>query len=134
MDSFSKEAALKYIENRPGIIVSIRCLDEGVDIPSVDGALILASSTNPREYIQRRGRVLRKAVNKRKATIIDSIVLPNSSFANDNDPAPMIQSELARAYEFASHADNVDVTHRLWKLCQEYNVDLNHDSGLSFLC
>lgn len=57
-------------------LVAIRCLDEGVNIPSIDKAIILASSTNPKEYIQRRGRVLRKYPNKLYATIYDFITLP----------------------------------------------------------
>ena len=42
-------------------IVAIKCLDEGVNIPGIKTAFILASTTNPKEYIQRRGRVLRKS-------------------------------------------------------------------------
>lgn len=57
-------------------LIAIRCLDEGVDIPSIKTAYILASSTNPKEYIQRRGRVLRKHPKKRKAVIYDFITLP----------------------------------------------------------
>lgn len=50
-------------------IVAIKCLDEGVNIPSIKTAFILASTTNPKEYIQRRGRVLRLAPNKPYAVI-----------------------------------------------------------------
>lgn len=57
-------------------LVAIKCLDEGVNIPGIKTAFILASSTNPREYIQRRGRVLRKADNKPYAVIYDFITLP----------------------------------------------------------
>ncbi len=57
-------------------IVAIRCLDEGVDIPQVRRAFILASSTNPRQFIQRRGRVLRRAPDKEKAEIYDFFVFP----------------------------------------------------------
>lgn len=58
------------------VLVAIRCLDEGVNIPSVKTAYLLASSTNPKEYIQRRGRVLRTYKNKTKAIIYDFITLP----------------------------------------------------------
>lgn len=57
-------------------LVAIRCLDEGVNIPSIRTAFILASSTNPKEYIQRRGRVLRNFENKSRAVIYDFITLP----------------------------------------------------------
>ena len=56
-------STLKWFRRYGGILLSIRCLDEGVDIPSVSHALILASSQNPREFIQRRGRVLRTDPN-----------------------------------------------------------------------
>lgn len=51
------------------VLIAIRCLDEGVNIPSIRKAFILASSTNPKEYIQRRGRVLRKCPGKKYADI-----------------------------------------------------------------
>ena len=57
-------------------LVAIKCLDEGVNIPGIKTAFILASSTNPREYIQRRGRVLRKAKGKLHAIIYDFVTLP----------------------------------------------------------
>ena len=57
-------------------IVAIKCLDEGVNIPGIRTAFILASTTNPKEYIQRRGRVLRKADNKPFAEIYDFVTLP----------------------------------------------------------
>ncbi|MBU1142064.1 MAG: DEAD/DEAH box helicase family protein [Firmicutes bacterium] len=57
-------------------LVAIKCLDEGVNIPSIKTAFILASSTNPREYIQRRGRVLRLFDGKDFAEIFDFITLP----------------------------------------------------------
>ena len=64
-----KEGVVKFL-------LSIKCLDEGVDIPVCDSAIILASSKNPREFIQRRGRVLRKTLNKEKAIIYDLFVSP----------------------------------------------------------
>ena len=57
-------------------IVSIKCLDEGVDIPAADSAILVSSSRNPREFVQRRGRVLRLAHNKEKAVIYDLLVVP----------------------------------------------------------
>ena len=69
-----KEQFLKG--DRLQAIVAIKCLDEGVNIPGIRTAFILASTTNPKEYIQRRGRVLRKAKNKDIAEIYDFITLP----------------------------------------------------------
>lgn len=88
-------------------LVAIRCLDEGVNIPSIDKAIILASSTNPKEYIQRRGRVLRTYSGKSFAIIYDFVTLPR----NLNDITAMtdltydiglIKRELTRVKDFAS--------------------------------
>ena len=79
--------------------MAIKCLDEGVDLPLINKALILASTTNPREYIQRRGRVLRKTEGKYSATVIDVIV-------TDQDGVPLSLSEVKRAQEFAGLAQN----------------------------
>jgi len=130
MSSSERERTLRYFEMTPGIIVSIKCLDEGVDVPAADGALILASSTNPREYIQRRGRVLRKSEGKRIAKIIDVLVLPDKPEQEIEVPVSIIRGELARAYEFAKLAENREVIHHLWKLCMEFNVDIPVDYTL----
>src|ERR1051326_4005600 len=53
------------------VLVAIRCLDEGVDVPATQTAFILASSTNPRQFVQRRGRLLRRSPGKRHAEIYD---------------------------------------------------------------
>ncbi|HKZ64640.1 MAG TPA: DEAD/DEAH box helicase family protein [Thermoplasmata archaeon] len=128
MPPIERQMALTHFESNPGVIVSIRCLDEGVDIPSADGGLILASSTNPREYVQRRGRLLRKAIGKKSARIFDVLVLPKPASEEGEFPMSIVRNELARAYKFAQHAQNVEVTHRLWKVCQAYGVSLEKDS------
>ena len=127
MPDDERERTLLFFERHPSIIVSIRCLDEGVDIPVVDGALILASSTNPRQYIQRRGRVLRKAKGKRRATIIDVLVLPEEK---DTDLLPVVRSELSRAWNFAKNAENSEITHELWQIGTKYGADLVMDEQL----
>lgn len=128
MDDDLRKTSLGYFEYNPGIIVSIKCLDEGVDVPAADGAVILASSTNPREYIQRRGRVLRKSKGKKIAEIFDVLVLPNSSEDEKNFPVSIVKNELARAYEFASLSENREVMHKLWKICFEFGVNLEDDT------
>ena len=93
---------LGWLARFGGIVVAIKCLDEGVDIPSVTHALILASSKNPREFVQRRGRVLRRAQDKSLAYVYDAIVMPPDSPAQDDSlPDPITSGELARAIEFA---------------------------------
>ena len=55
----NRKTELENYKKEKGILVAIRCLDEGIDIPYLENAIILASSQNPREFIQRRGRILR---------------------------------------------------------------------------
>jgi superfamily II DNA/RNA helicase len=57
-------------------LVAIRCLDEGVDVPATKSAFMMASSSNPRQFVQRRGRILRPHKDKRHSTIHDFIVAP----------------------------------------------------------
>ena len=92
-------------------LVAIRCLDEGVDIPSTRTAFILASSTNPRQFVQRRGRVLRRHPSKNRAEIYDFFVTPPAENMNTGSPGynaarSLIRSQVHRAAEFASLAEN----------------------------
>jgi superfamily II DNA or RNA helicase len=90
---------LEFFTREGGVMLAIKCLDEGVDIPEINKALILASSTNPREYIQRRGRVLRTREDKYSADIYDVLVL-------DTNGILLSASEAERAIEFAEQAQN----------------------------
>ena len=116
---------LQWLDQRGGVVVAIKCLDEGVDIPSVTHALILASSRNPREFIQRRGRVLRTAPGKALAYIHDTIVLPPNRFievaAAWEDSITL--GELARAVEFAEHADNPSAATDLQSIAVDIGID-----------
>ena len=98
----NRAATLGNFATNGGVVVSIRCLDEGVNIPVATHALILASSRNPREFIQRRGRVLRRAEGKAYAQIYDAIVVPTPPL--EPSGRSMILGELARAAEFANSA------------------------------
>jgi len=95
-------------------LVAIKCLDEGVNIPKIKTAFILASTTNPKEYIQRRGRVLRLAEGKEFAEIYDFIALPRSlnevhSLTQEQRKRELtlVKNELSRAEEFARIALNM---------------------------
>ena len=102
-------------------IVAIKCLDEGVNIPAIQHAFILASSTDPKEFIQRRGRVLRKYKDKKFAYIHDFITVPCSTDYIGN----LVETELKRVYEFNDLAynknDNIEMIN---SLLSQYNVDL----------
>lgn len=95
------------------VLAAIRCLDEGMNIPSISKAFILASSINPKQYIQRRGRVLRKANGKECAEIYDFITLPMSleraqdmDYKNKAIGISLVKKELLRIQDFARLADN----------------------------
>ena len=55
-------------------ILAMRILDEGVDIPEAEREIIISSTSNPRQYIQRAGRILRKSGKKSHAEIYDILV------------------------------------------------------------
>lgn len=86
------------------VLSAMRVLDEGVNIPQVREAYILASTTVERQWVQRRGRVLRMSPGKSKATIHDFLVLPPDS--SDASSRNLLRSELARASAFARLASN----------------------------
>lgn len=95
------------------VLTSIRCLDEGVDVPATKTAYLLANTTNPRQYVQRRGRILRKHASKRFAVIHDFITVPDTSaypemLSDDEYGAErsMIRKELNRVSMFADSARN----------------------------
>ena len=94
-------------------LIAIKCLDEGVNIPKIKTAFILASTNNPKEYIQRRGRVLRLAEGKDYAEIYDFITLPRKvdevtgiTEEQMKRELTLVKNELCRAEEFARIALN----------------------------
>ena len=105
-------------------LVAIRCLDEGVDIPAIQTAVILASSSNPRQFVQRRGRILRPHPGKERATLFDAIVLPPEL---DRDTweveRNLLRKELRRFIEFADLADNAgEARIKLLNLQKKYGL------------
>lgn len=116
-------------------VVAIRCLDEGVNIPSIKTAFILASSTNPKEYVQRRGRVLRLFKGKNYAVIYDFITLPFALDCVDQVDAETLESgkslalrEIIRMKDFASIAENpFDSDELIAKIQSAYDIEFNAD-------
>lgn len=123
IDRFQKDGKLQAI-------VAIKCLDEGVNIPGIRTAFILASTTNPKEYIQRRGRVLRKAPGKAFAEIYDFVTLPrplDSVSALTEDQAKrdlaLVRNELARIKEFGRLSMNpMDAETLIWDIQDAYHI------------
>lgn len=101
-----------FAKGQLGVLLAIRCMDEGVDIPSAKLGIILASSGNIKEFIQRRGRLMRPFKGKEKAIIYDMCVLPE----NEHDPITdtgLVQVELRRIEQFAEDALNKDEVYAL---------------------
>ncbi|MBY4130984.1 DEAD/DEAH box helicase family protein [Rhodococcus fascians] len=93
------------------VLVAMRCLDEGVDIPDARIGYLLASSSNPRQFIQRRGRLLRNAPGKDMAKIVDFIAVPpSSSEPNLAIERKLLARELTRVSEFAKISENYGET------------------------
>jgi superfamily II DNA or RNA helicase len=84
-----------------GVLLSMDCLDEGVDIRPARIGILLASSGNAKEFIQRRGRLMRRSEGKSLATIYDFVVSQDST-----DVLSLLTSESRRVHEFARDAVN----------------------------
>lgn len=116
-------------------LIAIRCLDEGVNIPSIDKAFILASSTNPKEYIQRRGRVLRKFKGKTYSRIYDFVVSPlplDNINAYDEEiiklSRSLVKKEIIRMRDFANLAENTSVADDyIYSFVNQYGIDLEEE-------
>lgn len=108
LDGFSK--------GTPQVLTAIKCLDEGVDIPSMRTAIITASSTNPRQFIQRRGRLLRNSPGKERAIIFDLIVAPPEVMGISNGVDDLerraFERELARYQHLLADASNKEEASR----------------------
>ncbi len=127
-DTINRELLLKdFAEGRVDVLTSMKCLDEGVDVPRSELAIFCASTGNPRQFVQRRGRVLRTHKDKRFAVIHDLIVLP----ANNFDPScreiekTMISTEIKRVRDFALLAENSnDTLNVLDEVLEQYQISL----------
>ena len=123
------ETALAEFARDGGILVAINCLDEGVDIPRISHALVLASSTTRRQFIQRRGRVLRPHGTKHRAVIHDLLV--DTSGFKDPETVSFMRTELARALEFEQSAvDSASTALKIREMAQTAQIDIDgQDAG-----
>ena len=109
-------------------LVAMKCLDEGVDVPSTRTAYILASSSNPKEFIQRRGRILRQSPGKEHAEIHDLIAVPPTDYrqyptSTFRTERKIVGRELERFNEFAGMALNkFEARDKIWELAKNYNL------------
>ena len=126
-----EEIKAQFAETNPyQALIAIKCLDEGVNIPSIKTAFILASSTNPKEYIQRRGRVLRKYPGKDYAVIYDFVTLPRplnevDAYEDNKSEISLARREIARMKEFGYISQNPQETDKLIKeITVAYGLDM----------
>ena len=109
------------------ILLSMKCLDEGVDIPRAEHAIFCSSTGNPRQFVQRRGRVLRKCKGKEKAKIWDLIVTPPNILDESNSiERNLFFNEVKRIINFAALADNqIDILYgKLLTYCEALRINL----------
>ena len=107
-------------------LVAMKCLDEGVNILRAETGILMASTGNPKQYIQRRGRLLRRHKDKNKVNIYDIIVLPyldeKKAQAADEEEIKIINKELVRYEEFANLADNkANAVNKIYKVKKAYS-------------
>ncbi len=97
----------RFVAGDTHMLCAIGCLDEGVDVPAIQRAIVLYSVDRGKQFIQRRGRILRKAKGQHKiATIYDIVVLPGSSPLPESVTKQLLAKEFRRYREFARLADN----------------------------
>lgn len=112
------------------VIASMKCLDEGVDIPRAEHAIFCSSTGNPRQFIQRRGRILRKHPDKYNAIIHDLVVIPDLTISHLGDETfgvekKMVKAELERVMYFASLSMNPYHTEGVFKeICDHYGLNI----------
>lgn len=118
-----------FSEGKIDMLFAMKMLDEGVDVPRAEVGIFASSTGNPRQFIQRRGRLLRKHKDKPYSTIFDMVVIPR---LNDNNveifnlEKKLVHNELRRVGYFASLALNFyDSKQALEQVCLKYNLDLD---------
>ena len=112
------------------VLTSMKCLDEGVDVPRSELAIFCASTGNPRQFVQRRGRILRTHPQKKFAYIHDLVVIPeiNPNSESYRMERSMLKKELERVNNFALLSENSSYTiNTLLDTMNYYNLNLYHN-------
>ncbi|MBN2746819.1 MAG: DEAD/DEAH box helicase family protein [Bacteroidales bacterium] len=112
------------------VLTAMKCLDEGVDIPRTELAIFCSSTGNPRQFIQRRGRILRQHIDKKYAVIHDLVVIPQINFNGEQSDTfkmerSQVENELRRVADFAFMARNqYEAIERVTAICEYYGLSL----------
>ena len=133
----NREEILKNFENgNLDALLAMKCLDEGVDVPKTEIAVFCSSTGNPRQYIQRRGRVLRKSKGKDFAYIYDMIVKPPIDITSIDQKQMKIEKnillgEMRRLVNFAVLSENTSaILKSLEDLCIGFGIDIYEMSNI----
>ena len=127
-DTPDRDQILKdFADGKVDVLTSMKCLDEGIDVPRSEFAIFCSSTGNPRQFIQRRGRVLRTHKDKHFAIIHDLVVIPSYCFDFETYrlEKSLIGAELMRVRDFALLAENCnDTLNVLDAILSRYNISL----------
>lgn len=127
-ESIDRDAILAdFAKGNIDVLTSMKCLDEGVDVPRSEFAIFCASTGNPRQFIQRRGRVLRTHNDKRFAIIHDLVVIPQINFDPDcyELEKSLVSSEINRVRDFALLSENCnDTLDALDDVLNQYQISI----------
>lgn len=127
-ESTDRDAMLAdFTKGNIDVLTSMKCLDEGVDVPRSELAIFCASTGNPRQFIQRRGRVLRTHPDKRFAIIHDLVVIPQINFDPDcyELEKSLVSAEIRRVRDFALLSENCnDTLNVLDNILNQYQISI----------
>ncbi len=117
-----KQSMSLFKTHQRDFILSIKCLDQGLDIPECQSLILLASSTNPREYIQRRGRVLRNFLNKPDVNIYDIPTFPQNQ---DDGYEGMVRARLLQIWEFIHGSMSSEAKGKIIPIRNQYGISVD---------
>jgi len=127
-DSTDRDEILKGFANGTiDVLTSMKCLDEGVDVPRSEFAIFCASTGNPRQFIQRRGRVLRMHPDKKFAIIHDLVVIPQPNIDEGcyNLEKSLVETELRRVKDFTLLSENChDTLNAIDNILNQYSISI----------
>ena len=127
-ESDERDEILKsFADGSTDVLTSMKCLDEGVDVPRSELAVFCASTGNPRQFIQRRGRILRTHKDKKIATIHDLVVVPDGDLPEEcfSLEKSLVEGEIKRVRDFALLSENCHETlHELDEILTRYNISI----------
>ena len=126
------EILYDFAEGKLHVLTSMKCLDEGVDVPRSELAIFCASTGNPRQFIQRRGRVLRTHPDKKMAELHDLVVAPEVNPYSDcyRMEQSLLRGELARVTNFAQLSENPSYSElELREVLDHYGLNLSNNNN-----